>query len=433
MTPARFARMAGALLLLGGAFWLGWKGGLEATGEVSHFIGALLVMALGYLLSMRVGGFPPVVIGIVAVAVRLWLLGMPPGNDVYRYAWEGRVLAAGINPYQHAPESEVLAQFRDGIWQRVEHRECSAIYPPLAELGFAAIAGGGGGILALKWVVLLADGAIGFLLARAFGAARALLYLWNPLVLCSFAAGGHYDSLFLLPLVAAWLAWRRCPHGVSTAAWLGTAVAMKWLAAPLVGWLAWQHWRRGARRAAWHTLALGALPVALAWLALCVWTQQWEARLFPGSFVRYARSAECIPALVAAVIPATQYLNELYILPIVLAWCVAIHRCSSFESAAEWMFFSVFLLSPMLHAWYFAWLVPFAVLTRNRGAVVLSVSGIAYFWVYFRFLSPGGIWTYSGIERVVLWLPFIAGFCWSKFGSHSPESKPPLSNRHTVR
>ena len=430
MKPARWRKGVAVLALVGGAAWLGCRGGLDHVEQVPHLLGALAVMAVGYLLALGRKPFSARLIWVVAISIRSGLLWMPPGHDLYRYVWEGRVLAAGHNPYTQAPESMALSGLRDGGWARVEHPESTAIYPPLAEILFGVIAGLGGGVLTCKIVVLLADLGIGCLLARRFGSARALLYLWNPLVLYSFAGAGHYDSLFLLALVAGWLAWEAEPGNLRVAWWLGMAVALKWLAAPLLGWQAYDRWRRGERQGAMAAMFLGALPFLVGWLGICGWTHEWNVRLFPGTFVRYARSAECIPALVAALVPATQVLNEIYLAPIVLAWALILRRAKTFLGAAEWIFFWTFLLSPMLHAWYFIWLIPFAVASRNRGTVALSISGLVYYMVYLRYLLPDGVWQYTWLERGAIWLPFVIGFLWTPRGrlpaSADPKQSEPM-------
>lgn len=50
-----------------------------------------------------------------ALAMRLALLLAEPylSNDIYRYIWDGRVQAAGINPYRYMPAAPELAHLRD--------------------------------------------------------------------------------------------------------------------------------------------------------------------------------------------------------------------------------------------------------------------------------------------------------------------------------
>ena len=54
---------------------------------------------------------------LVAAALRLPLIVSPPflSTDIYRYVWDGRVQAAGINPYRYLPADPALASLRDAI------------------------------------------------------------------------------------------------------------------------------------------------------------------------------------------------------------------------------------------------------------------------------------------------------------------------------
>jgi len=430
MTPGieRSAKICALTLLAAGAFWMRPHGQLHQPGQVPPFLAGLATMSAGYLVALRTPRFSAPVFWSAAIGLRLLLLTMQPGDDLYRYVWEGRVLADAWNPYVHAPDSDALVPLRDALWQQVGHRESTAIYPPLVEIVFALLAKARGGVLAFKSAFALADIAVCLLLVRRFGRADALLYAWNPLVLYVFAGGGHYDSLFLLPLVAAWLAWKKSARTAGVATLLGAAIAVKWFALPLLGWIVWDQWKRGARRVAALALACGATPLVAGWIAIGAWTGEWTAHLAPGDFVRYARSAELIPALLAACIPATQFLNGIFLFPIAVAWLFTIRRARTFEHAAEWMFFALFILSPLVHAWYFAWLLPFAVATRNAGSVALTISGLAYFWVHHRFQLPGETWRFTAMERAIIWLPFIAGFLRS-MRTRAPRERPSASPR----
>lgn len=54
-----------------------------------------------------------VLVGSAAVAATGPLAPPRTSTDAYRYAWDGRVQAAGISPYDHAPEDPALASLRD--------------------------------------------------------------------------------------------------------------------------------------------------------------------------------------------------------------------------------------------------------------------------------------------------------------------------------
>ncbi|MYU18244.1 hypothetical protein GTZ78_48090, partial [Streptomyces sp. SID8361] len=54
-----------------------------------------------------------VLVGGAAVAATGLLAPPRTSTDAYRYAWDGRVQAAGISPYDYAPEDPALASLRD--------------------------------------------------------------------------------------------------------------------------------------------------------------------------------------------------------------------------------------------------------------------------------------------------------------------------------
>ncbi len=149
-----------------------------------------------------------------AIGLRLLLLPAEPGDDFWRYRWEGMVQLHGVNPYVRAPASPVLIPLRDADWARVNHRDYPAIYPPAAELVFVLLAAARVPPLGMKLLFTLADLGVIVMLRRLLlnqkkspSSARldraAAWYAWNPLVAYSFAGGGHYDSLMLVTLVAA--------------------------------------------------------------------------------------------------------------------------------------------------------------------------------------------------------------------------------------
>jgi hypothetical protein len=149
----------------------------------------------------------------VAALVRLPLLALPPtlSDDLLRYLWDGRVAAAGANPYALAPDAPELTPLRDDLWQRLPHRQVPTVYPPLALAGFSIAAALPRPILAWKALVTAVDlaGCAALLaLARRRGlpAARAAWYAWSPLVALEVAGMGHVDALGVAAAVAAVLA-----------------------------------------------------------------------------------------------------------------------------------------------------------------------------------------------------------------------------------
>lgn len=411
------ALFAGAMLLAG-AVVMQPHGDLHAFGTVPRFLVGAAVMLVGFYVGVIK---PPgiAVFWVVAVGTRVILLWQLPGGDIYRYIWEGRNLLLGWNPYVFAPESDALQPLRDALWEKVQHKGVTAIYPPLAQWMFAGMAVCVQAPMFFKTVFMFADLVVAGLLVRAFGVNRAVVYAWNPLVIYSFAGGGHYDSIFVLAMVLGWQAWRR---GWLTLAafWLGVATGLKWISLPLLGWVLWrvmtQVWRRDVRI---NVLALSLLaavaPMGVAYVAMGVWTGNWLPHMLPAKFSQVARSAEFLPAIVAAFWKQSAYSNAWLVVPVAVGWAAIILLSRRWISSAERLLAWTYVWSPLVHAWYFVWTIPFAVVSRNAGVLALSASGFVYFLLYHHVEAAGGQWRLTAWQTAWLWLPFVIGFAWSEW------------------
>jgi hypothetical protein len=166
---------------------------------------------------------------LVAVALRLAALAGPPttSDDLFRYSWDGRVQAAGIDPYRDAPGSIELTGLREP-WLWPEARPCPlayrplgctrinrswvhTIYPPAAEAWFAVIYRLTGiGARYKPWQVagLLTDVGVVALLAvalrrRGRDPRWVALYALCPAPVLEIVNNGHVDGLAILLALAA--------------------------------------------------------------------------------------------------------------------------------------------------------------------------------------------------------------------------------------
>ena len=169
------------------------------------------------------------VVLVAAVALRLAAVAGPPitSDDLFRYSWDGRVQAAGINPYEYAPGSAHLAHLREP-WLWPEERPCPlayrergctrinrswvpTIYPPVAEAWFAGIYRLGGIEARYKlWQVagLLTDVLVVALLVTALRRRGrdprwVALYALCPAPVVEIVNNGHVDGLAILLALAA--------------------------------------------------------------------------------------------------------------------------------------------------------------------------------------------------------------------------------------
>jgi len=206
------------LYLIGNA----WQPPLERTNHPFYllwFSGAFLVYVTALLEVRRHTVKPhpfvmPLILGW-AVIFRLSVLWVTPGflsDDIYRYAWDGLVQHAGINPYYYPPEAPELGFLRDDtIFPMINRKSALTLYPPGAQLFFRLMAWlYPGQLVAMKALILLADtGSIALLLLllKQFELHRSyiVLYAWHPLVIVELGISGHLDGLMLAFVLLAFL------------------------------------------------------------------------------------------------------------------------------------------------------------------------------------------------------------------------------------
>jgi len=169
--------------------------------------------------------------GLAAAALmRAIVVAAPPllSDDVYRYVWDGRVEAAGINPYRYIPSDPALAALRDdAIYPNINRKDYArTIYPPGAQAIFFLVTRFGQSVLVMKLAMVGFEIAavlllLGMLRRAGLPAERVLLYALHPLPVWEFAGSGHVDAAMIALTVAClWLHQRggRTTTGIALAA-----------------------------------------------------------------------------------------------------------------------------------------------------------------------------------------------------------------------
>jgi hypothetical protein len=152
----------------------------------------------------------------IGILLRAYVLAFDPllSSDIYRYVWDGRVQAAGINPYRYIPADQALAFLRDGaIFPHINRAETApTIYPPVAQFFFLIVTRLGENVTVMRLGLLGCEAvtvALIILLLRRMNrpVTRVVAYLWHPLPLWEIANSGHVDALMVtLMLLGIWVA-----------------------------------------------------------------------------------------------------------------------------------------------------------------------------------------------------------------------------------
>ncbi len=371
-----------------------------------RFVGCGLLCGVAFLLA--VSAFPEwisrhrqaLLFWGIAIALRLAALPIEPGDDFWRYQWEGKIQHAGFNPYVHAPDDAALTDLREQFpnWSKINHRHSQAIYPPGAELIFAALSPISENPLLYKLLFAAADlataGLLLLLLPSASRYASAAWYAWNPLVVYSFAGSAHFDSLMVLPMVGGIVCLTRVEtttsarakwlFSVGAATFLGLAISIKLIPVLLLPLCVFALRKRAVVLAL--TLALpAALSLLYGWPQIPIWDSL-------RSFAHVTRLNDLFWWIIEETVwPNPRQKNYHYNVVIVISVCaVSLLFFRNWKRGMLWVLGLALILSPVLHPWYLTWILPFAAWRRAQPWQVLSVSLFAYFlfWNERLFLLP---------------------------------------------
>ena len=374
-----------------------WAGTLLRKDIVVGLIGAACLVYLAAVVFVVRVALPAGAVWIVlavAVVARLGLVAPLPfmSSDVYRYAWDGRVQAAGINPYLYVPTDPALARLRDtAIFPNINRLDYAhTIYPPAAELVFLA-AGEVRYSLAATKLALLAVELAGMLalwrvlVLAGMPPARLLIYAWNPLAIWSFAADGHVDGAMVGLLGLALLARAVGRQGL-TGAVLGGAILMKFL--PVV--VAPALWRR------WGWRLPAACAAVIGALYGCYLGAGWQVLGFLPAYTTEEGLAQGSGFWLLAVLGRVVRLPH-------AASAVYVGLCAlGLGTAALWMGFrqrvgtggaalrlvgsnaAILVAGTMLamtphYPWYYPWMALFACLAPWRSVVFLSCAAVVLY------------------------------------------------------
>ena len=358
------------IALLQGAFYVAgvaliWRGGLSRR---------VLLAALAF-----------------AALMRLVLLIAPPylSDDINRYVWDGRVEAAGINPYRYVPADPHLAALRDAtIYPNVNRKDFApTIYPPVAEYIFFLGARLGDSLTAMKATLLVIEVAGVLLLIRLLDEQRmprerVLVYAWHPLTLWEFAGSGHVDAAVVTLVVLALWARRR------QAAWLtGSALA----GAALVKFFPAALFPALYRRWGWKMPLAAAVTAVVAYLPF-IGARSAVLGFLPGYLDEESLGSGAGFFLWKLLrnLPLLEHVGPALYVALAGAALLGLAVRSLFTtedrylaSALTLAVATTVLLSPH-YPWYFAWIVPLACFTLRPSALYLTLACPLLYFV------PGG-------------------------------------------
>jgi hypothetical protein len=365
-----------------------------SSGSLFFYLGALLIFLVKPANTDR---FTLPIILTFAIACRCVGLFNDPflSSDVYRYAWDGVVQHAHINPYRYVASDPALAFLRQpniDLYDNMNRRDYAhTIYPPAAQVLFYLITFLSSTVTFMKVAMVLFEGLTVYgltLILRELGQPRewVLVYAWCPLCIWEFGSSGHLDAMVMAYMVFALLFRLRRKPGL-TGLFLGLAVLTKFY--PLVLFPALYErrpdgkldWKMPAVMAAlavgFYSLYLSAGKLVFGFLGGYVQEEGIESgtRYFLLDF------AQRLPGLHALGSPAfLGFAAVVFLALIACCWrtcCRPDSAPTSFLAPALCLAFAMMLLFSPHYPWYVAWLIPFLVLCPSL-TVLTYVCGLFY-------------------------------------------------------
>ena len=397
---------------------------------------ALYGIAVWRVTRPAVGTVPLWQIVVFGVLFRGVLLCSEPiqEDDFYRYLWDGKVVASGLNPYRFTPrevsvaradESSALQTYRavadDGfahVLARVNHPHVPTVYPPLAQAAFGLAAGlAPGSLTALRVGLLLLDlgivvALVGLLRSLECPVGWVLIYAWSPLVIKETANSAHYDVLPTLLVVLAVLA---SLHGRFLLAHVGIGFATLGKLFPVLLmplYLAYT-WRRHGTYAAAGGLVLACLVVVGGYLPFAAaGNAQWHGA---SAFAEVWRTNSLAFPVVQSVVGERWLANGVMASGVAVAVLIGLRRAAggTADALPRGCFLAIgtlLLLSPVGNPWYYVWVMPFVCLFPRASWLCLS-GLLGLYYLGFSFLYRGQPETIGWITCVE-YLPFYGLLLW---------------------
>jgi len=332
----------------------------------------------------------------IGLAVRLVLIPTAPtlSEDVYRYLWDGRLVAHGVNPFPRAPDDPSIASFRDSLFHHLNHVHVPTIYPPAAQFLFGAVAWIHATPWTFKAALLLFEIALWIALLtlfrrRSIPRERLLLLAWNPLVILESYGSGHLD-LVTASLFVATLALLEARRPIAAGAAFALSTLTKYTPLLLVPYLTRK--RQAAALAVAGIVAIALYFPFLAagpalWTGLRIYMNHWD---FNGSLYLILRGWIANDRTVRMLLAGALGVATLAISV----------RARSAEGAATGLWIAYLIASPTVFPWYVVPLVALLPLCPNPAVLVFS-GLVALSYALLPAYRATGVW------RLPVWVPWV--------------------------
>ena len=355
---------------------------------------------------------------IIAIAIILrvvFLFIQPTGSDdYYRYLWDGKVIANGINPYQYAPSDKTLNNLHsETLPLLVNFRDIKTIYPPLSLIMFyLAYMIGGETFFGIKILLLLFElftflGMYLILKKKKLPLKNIFLYALTPLPIFQFFLDAHIDGIGLTLLIFSIYFYLADKKNISLI-FIGLSICIKPVGLILIPIL---FLTEKGIKAKIKTVLIPFIICLLLYLpfifsgnafdALTDYTVNWTFNGFIFDIINSFLNDNQKARLICAILFVLVFIPVLF----------------SRKEFLDKIYLSVFLLlifSPIVHPWYITWLaVLLPIVPRWSGILYVNLACLTVFTVVNYQLY--GIWKDYYAVLVLEYAPVIIFFLYELY------------------
>ncbi len=358
------------------------------------------------------------VIFVFAVAFRVTMLASQPllSADVFRYYWDGRVTAHGINPYLYPPGAAQLSPLIDSAWTQINHKDLWTPYPPFSQFVFFVTYLLWPSVTAFRLDSIVFDGlviVVLYLILKRLNqpTLSVAAYAWSPLLIVEVGQSSHNDEMTVL-LVSLSFLMVLLKRPMLSSFTLALASASKYYPLALAP-LFFRQWKLKGILLYCGVVLLSYLPfLGAGWrifngMAYVANTYLFNSSVFP--------LLQWLMQLVGAGNPGqvAQYLTYLIFLSVL----GAVLRKTLFTDMKPidlWNYSfivvgALLLLNRALYPWYLIWVVPYLCSIKSKAWILLTGTVMLGYLRYstfpppdFESVSP----TISALIGVAEYLPF---------------------------
>lgn len=323
-------------------------------------------------------------------------------EDVYRFIWDGRVAANGINPFNYLPLQLMQMQRGTGLtvelFGQLNSPGFYSVYPPVLQGIFWIVAklfplDIFGAMIAMKCFIFTTELATFYLLIQILKKLSlpkhlCLLYILNPLVISELTGNVHFEGLMIFFVLLAFLLYLNHDWWLS-AIFLGLGVATKLLPLLFLPLMFKKlGWRKGiiySTLTVMTTLVLFSLVFDIATIqhllkSVDLFLRRFEFNASVYYFVRWIGKQVTGYNIIAYAGPALAIIAA----GLIFSLSFQDKKTTKQADAVKLLFIisTWFIFSTTVHPWYICLPVALSVFTPYRYAIIWSFTAILSYLSY---------------------------------------------------